>query len=245
MLEGYETERAEESAEAIERLQRLTERQTAELLGAQALILSGSETIEHTLHHGLVALYGPQLISRPELVGKYERISNELKGKKDEPLLVIRRRHQLDGCTGFSGEGYVTLRTSVFLGIIGDEKLQFDYDQKTCGISVPKGTFSYKGLGNSFVFNDGFLELNTPPSIFEQSIVDDFDTKLPETESGLLNALIPEQDSVTFAIGLSGIKQWLSSAKNSQEIANELLAVRACGRELDIPVLPTSLIKGS
>lgn len=215
----------------------------AHLSEAQVEIIDGRETTGSPLHDGLVALYGSTLLENPETIEKYERVANELVGKKGEPVVLIQRFLMPGGCGGMGGKGYTTLETAISVGVIASEDLVFDYGHRSCALSVSKlaeldinkglthgdhgSSLEVTNLGKLSQWMDLALELDEPLPVSDEDI-----RGVPGDAN--LNIL-------TLAIGYTGIETWLSS-DDGYVAAGELVQVRELCRVLGIsPFVPVGV----
>jgi hypothetical protein len=149
ILGGLEEQKTE-AAEAIARARAETKNlilekaQALEVLKGQ--IIAGEETTGSPLHDGVVALYGGEL-ARDPIIENYEKVSDQIKGKTGQPVVVMNRwTENENACTGFGGSpGGKRLVRMSSVGVLSGEDILFDYGKNEA--YLPTSSFMWRKAG--------------------------------------------------------------------------------------------------
>ena len=207
----------------------------AQIEEARSNIAAGTESTGSKLHDGLVVLYGKILLRAPKIIENYEKVSEELKGKRREPIVLIHRWTELHGCTGFGGEGYEELESSIAVGVLGGTRLAFDYEKGLCTLPTARYAERNPRTEQSGVTKDRLV-------VADIAVVDTFSFSRTEYDLGadlgrdiqVKRGLYAGQvKKLTIAVGHEGIRNWLS--QDEQITIPELHTVRKLCDDLAVP----------
>jgi len=108
------------------------------ILDLRDRVLDGERTNLTALEAGVVALWGDYLVSNPEIAENYQKIADQLPGKKGEPLIVVQRR--LERVEYDSTYTEHAIATTVAMGRLSSSKINFYKDKKTA--SLPTSAYA-------------------------------------------------------------------------------------------------------
>lgn len=223
-------------AEAKERVQSEISQAETALEDAQRNIALGTETTRSKLHDGLIVLYGKDLVRSPQIVENYERVADQLKGKRGQPVVLIHRWTELHGCTGFGGKGETSLESAISVGILKGTNLVFDYDQRTCALPTSRHAETGSSPRKTDVIKDRLVVSTWPKFLhrgFDLGLDLDREIRQDELDPSWLDlGDDSHMSTLTVAIGNEGIANWLST--ENYRTNKEFLRVRSLCHALGI-----------
>lgn len=208
----------------------------------------GLETTGDRLRDGVIVLYGGWLATGPEILKNYEETAENLKGKAGEPVVIVHRWTQREGCSGFGrrDNSYRVLRTDTSVGVLEGDELVFDYDEKTCALPTSRYACQGSKHRDEVRVHEGNLTIGRADLPFSLDWYNWFDLgALHQTidPGELEEARLPfyrggSMDALTVAIGNAGITEWLAGGEEAfgHTTAEFGTARRLCD-ELGIPRL--------
>ena len=218
-----------------------------EIEQAQRDIAEGKDSTGSALHDGLVVLYGKDLL-RPdsEITANYEKVAEELKGKVGEPVVMIHRWVEHEGCSGFGDSRRPIVKKIITLGIISAEELEFDYEKGVC--VLPVSSQASRGAKQLQIPNDpegGLIVANHLRGFLRTpDLGTELGRKLNEDNPSLAEVSMPaspnmEANALVLAIGHDGIKKWLEN--DGFDTSNDFSDARRLCEELGIdPIEPVT-----
>ena len=212
----------------------------------QRTIDLGLETTGDRLQDSVIVLYGGLLATEPQILKNYEDTAENLKGKSGEPVVLVSRFARNEGCTGFGGKGYMALRHTTYVGLLEGDELLFDYDNPSCALPTSRyATLQSGPYQREPVVKEGPLPVASRRHPFSFVWHGDLDLglQLGETvaehelgEIELFHGPAKPIDTLTVAIGHTGIEQWLATGDDFlSPINSELGDVRDLCDALEIP----------
>ncbi len=231
-------------AEAKATAQSKKDEAVAALEAAQRNIAIAAETTGDPLRDGIIVLYGGRLAAEPQVVQNYEETAENLKGKSGELVVLVHRWRERAGRIGRFVEPQYKIVNSVTVGTLSGDELEFNLNTDTCYLPTSRYASSRKARASEGTINDGMLPIASQPSGFRFSnrrFDLGYDLHYPVNQDRLieienLSYQGRRVDTLTLAIGSSGIQEWLSQGeKPFNSINSEFAAARDLCDTLEVP----------
>lgn len=129
----------------------------AEFKERQATVVKKSNPARNSLVDNVIGLHGADIVDDEEILDRYEKVANSLLGKRGQPVIVIKRWVDKEGCGGFGGQTEEVLKRTLCVGKLSGEKLKFDFSEDYSirhRAYLPTAKFVKRGHGNSYTENE-------------------------------------------------------------------------------------------
>ncbi len=236
LLGDYQDAEAEARRKYLEVQEELEEGQKAIATGED----SGTGNL---LHDGLIVLYGKDLVHPDQQIEKnYQKVIEALKGKTGQPVVLIHRWIEHEGCSGFGGTRTPAVKRVVTVGVISGEELIFDYNAGTCVLPTSsQASDSNRQLELPGNPDNGLIVASSSGGLSHMSDLGyDLGRKLGGDFSDPDHLFIHGMEAMTLAIGQDEIGKWLTNAEGAFRAINEFTEVVKLCKKLGVdPIDPS------